>query len=885
MTPELHNALRVARMLRDLGQSIDEALTNPAIPAGLRDEVREILRREETIILTPARMLTADRSRRDWLNEEDRSDWYYWPRLREFLLDVKGWSEPRVRSLDNTTDRILGQLEQPTLDRFDIRGLVLGFVQSGKTANFSALIAKAADAGFRLIIVLAGVHNSLRKQTQSRLTKELIGYADGRPGSVPLPPQGQRWFTFTTEDLNGDFNPGAANYGALQGTQPVLMVVKKNGPVLRRLLAWLDSAPVDVHETLPVLVIDDEADQASVNIRGNRPLNDNEEPDDDDPDADADGEPPSIINELIRSLLMRFDRRAYVAYTATPFANILIPHDAEDRLAGLDLYPRDFIVDLPKPDGYFGAEEIFGRFDPNIGENVGGLDIIREVSGEDLTILNAGTELPESLETAILDFVLAGAARRQRGDGNEPATMLIHTSLRTAVQQRLTGQVQTRLSELRDEWRYQRTHGIQDRFEGRWNSEFRPLTRSLHNEKDITFRRLVEHIGPFFEQIHVMQINSDSDDVLDYERDPDLKVIVVGGNRLSRGLTLEGLLISYYVRRSTAYDTLMQMGRWFGFREGYEDLTRIYTTNQLEGWFADLADVESRLREDIQIYENEGLTPLQLGARILRHPALLVTSRLKSRSAREIVIDQSYANQLLQTTTFPFDNPFTAIFEENIERTREFIYSLGVPTVMGNGQPRWEDVSTAQILGFLNYYQIDPEARTIAPNLIRAFIERQEEQEELTNWTVAVMGLRTLDRTLGSIDLGVYGDVPVNSIKRTRLKNRPNSLGVITSPGDEEIGMTSDQLDEVRRIQETEGLGRGPAARKVRPATDGLLLIYPISRFSGHGSANERNRIPIYQDPTHGVDVIGIALSFPRSSTAAVVRGTYVVGTVGWRPA
>ncbi len=623
MTPE-QQALRTARVMLDLGHPLELIISSAFIPDGLRDFVRQELQRDESFPLTPARTLVAEPNRPDWLLGLDRSTWYYWPGLRQFLLTYKGWESSALRSLDDSSDRILRQLMAPSTERFDIRGLVLGFVQSGKTANYTAVIAKAADAGYRLMIVLSGIDNGLRRQTNSRLKRELVGYPDDRPGAVRLPLMGRQWHEFTRDDLQGDFQPGFANHAALQGSQPVLLVVKKNGPVLRRLLRWLDEAPAEVRRTLPFLLIDDEADQASVATRGTY------QAEDDPPDPDY--EPPSVINGLIRDLLRRFERRAYIAYTATPFANILIPHDTADPRVGNDLYPKDFIVDLPKPPGYFGAEEFFGRMDAATGADVGGLDVVREVTDADIVTLEHG-QVPASLSTALVDFVLAGAARAQRGEGDLPATMLIHTSQLIVVQANLRRLVTEQFSELRDEWRYQRTHGIRERLRDRWESEFRPLTRSRHLERDVAFELIEQHVGPFLEAVQVREINSATGVVLDYEREPSLKAIAVGGNRLSRGLTLEGLMVSFFIRRSVGYDTLMQMGRWFGFRAGYEDLTRIYTTAELEGWFNDLAFVEHRLREDILIYESQSLTPYQVGMGIY---GSILQSRIMTSSPRAL---------------------------------------------------------------------------------------------------------------------------------------------------------------------------------------------------------------------------------------------------------
>lgn len=224
---EYDNALGVVRLLINSGLNREDAINNPAIPEKFRQLIRETLEREDNIILTPADILTSRKNKDEWLRIIDRSEWCYWPNLRRYLLGHKNWSAAALRSLDETTDRILGELEPSDTEKFDIRGLVLGYVQSGKTANFTTLIAKAADVGYRLVVVLSGIDNGLRRQTQIRLNKELTGYADGRANSVQLPPIGKQWHQFTTDDIKGDFQAGNANYAALQGSQPVLLVVKK----------------------------------------------------------------------------------------------------------------------------------------------------------------------------------------------------------------------------------------------------------------------------------------------------------------------------------------------------------------------------------------------------------------------------------------------------------------------------------------------------------------------------------------------------------------------------------------------------------------------------------------------------------------------------------
>lgn len=867
----------------DLGHPLEAVLNSPFVPPELRDFVREELQRDESFPLTPARTLVADPNRADWLRGLDRSTWHYWPSLRQFLLTSKGWPASALRSLDDSSDRILRQLASPQTESFDVRGLVLGFVQSGKTANYTAVIAKAADSGYRLVIVLSGIDNGLRRQTNSRLKRELVGYPDNRPDAVRMPAMGRQWHEFTRDDLQGDFQPGYANHAALQGSQPVLLVVKKNGHVLRRLLRWLNDAPSEVRRTLPVLVIDDEADQASVDTRGSYQS-------EDDP-LDPEYEAPSVINGLIRDLLRKFERRSYVAYTATPFANILIPHDTTDPRVGNDLYPKDFIVDLPRPPGYFGAEEIFGRMDDATGEEVGGLDIIREVTDVDIVTLAQG-EMPQSLMTAISDFVLAGATRASRGNAEAPATMLIHTSQLIVVQANLRRLVAEHFSELRDEWRYQRTHGIRDRLMERWESEFRPVTRSRFLDRDVPFSSIEAHIGPFVEAVQVREINSATGEVLDYEREPALKAIAVGGNRLSRGLTLEGLMVSFFIRPSATYDTLMQMGRWFGFRTGYEDLTRIHTTVELEGWFTDLAFVEHQLREDIQIYESQGLNPHQVGMRIWQHPAMQVTSPLKRRFASSTTISQTYAGELVQTFKFPLRrlDDLAVLAESNRLDVCEFVSRLGIPNSQYTDRkgPVWTAVDVERVLAFLRTYRVDHEARSISLPLICTYIERMRDAGELTQWTVAVRGRESRDATLGEADWGLSTG-PVAQISRSRV-GETDSLGVITSPGDAAVALSQELLEHAHSlIQAAQAEGRtmseNSAAREVRPATDGLLLLYPISKHSGTDVSEGSGRRPLFVNPDgpQARDLVGLAVSFPRSDQPQRVEA-FLQGTVDWRP-
>lgn len=886
-TPQQERALRTARFLIDEGHSAADVLENSLIPAELRHWVAEELEKESNRTFERARVISVAGESYGWLSEVDRAEWYYWPTLRRYLLGVKNRTRDAVTSLDDSSDLVLQQLRPPSTPEFDVRGLVLGYVQSGKTANFAAVIAKAADAGYRLIVVFSGVDNGLRRQTQIRLSKELTGYPHNPRDAVPLPPLGRQWHKYTSDDFNGDFDPGRSSHAALQGSEPVLLVVKKNPTVLRKLKAWFEAAPADAKKHLPALFIDDEADQASVDVRAS--LQTEETYDPDDPDYAS----PAVINGLIRELLLIFSKRAYVGYTATPFANILIPHEQYDPKAGLDLYPKDFFIDLPKPAGYFGTEEFFGRFDPSTDERVEGIPVLRPVQVEQVMALLQENQLTESLDEAICAFILGGAARALRGQADAPCTMLIHTSHLTAKQGPLKRMVECKWRELKDEWRYNRHAGILELLNSLWDRDFVETSKAVGGCPVHKFDELVPYIGKFMEAVEVREINTQAGEVLDYEREPSLKAIAVGGNKLSRGLTLEGLLVSYFARRSPQYDTLLQMARWYGYRAGYQDLTRIYSTGELLGWFADLALVEHRLREDMQVYEQiPGIKPSDVGMRILRHPAMQVTASMKQRATTITNVSESYALQLEQTFRFPLKDlgRLALMCERNRLLAQGFLKKLGVPIRQAAREyaPMWLDVSASDIVAFLREFDYDPTACGCMPGLMADWVEEQNLAGGLVNWTVVVRGRETVSSKLGSADWLPEGAGPVHNIARTRLKGA-NSLGVITTANDETFGLTDTQMAAAQKLlaegTETKTLNR--AARLTRDVSSGLLVLYPISRYSGYDEESKLSaaREPLYERPDGGSarDLIGLAVSFPRAAKDRPAQ-SYIEGTAKWSP-
>ncbi|MEM4091237.1 MAG: Z1 domain-containing protein, partial [Thermoplasmatales archaeon] len=601
-----------------------------------------------------------------------------------------------------------------------------------------------------------------------------------------------------------------------------------------------------------------------------------------------DYEPPSAINSLIRGLLNLFQKKVYIAYTATPFANVLIPHDAYDPTARNDLYPKDFIIDLPKPPEYFGAEELFGMSEAGSAGELDGIDVVRPVSTLGVDLLEGG-EPPVELKAALLSFVLSGAARIQRGQGDDPATMLVHASYKIEQHARLQGLVESEFSAIKNAWRYSRD-SVRPQLQFLWEWDFRPVTSEMHPEKDVPFEAIEPYVGPFLEAVQIRVINSSTGAILDYEREPRMKVIAIGGNRLSRGLTLEGLTTSFFVRKSPMYDTLMQMGRWFGFRKGYEDLTRIWTTAELAEWFTDLAFVEHRLREDIKMYEYMQITPAEVGIRIWQHPTMQVTSYLKRRYAGTTMIRQSYSGSLVQTFKFPFDDLDKLSWQQdsNVALLQKFIGSIGTPEWDGKG-PIWRGVPPEKVIGFLESFAHDSAPRSeFSTSLICSYIKHQVGIGELTGWTVSIRGREAKHKDLGETSWRVGGK-PINQIGRSRI-SLTNSLGVITSSEDEKIGLSDEALAKVEEMKEADPqLSERAAARRVRPPQEGLLLIYPISRNSAPENSTEQRgkkvRRRLFEDTRDPRirDLIGIAVSFPESRSPQPVEA-YLVGTLGWGP-
>lgn len=564
-----------------------------------------------------------------------RPEWYegataadlHWPALKAFLLERRRWSSSTVEGIDQTSAEVVGMLEDPSQTSFSGRGLVVGHVQSGKTANMTAVIARAADAGYRFVVILSGLTNALRRQTQSRLMSDLIARNP------------ELWHLHTTVEDNGDFQtPPNRWFSSMDPIQ--VAVIKKNVTPLRRLIRAIEHTSEALRTRMPVLVIDDECDQASVNSSGSA--------------YDS-----TAINEAIRTLIARLPRVQYIGYTATPFANVLInPHTPEGVLD--DLYPRDFITALPASDGYFGTEALFGRTPGDAGDEQPeeqGHDMIREIPQTDASEVRPASKarasfapsVPPSLESALRWFVLSCSARLARGQGGEHFSMLIHTTVYTDAHERIAAVIREWASGFEAS-----LTTLEAELATLWREELARVDGRRWGLEPLGWETVLPHVRALVSELEVIVENSASESRLDFGRGRPCRYIVVGGSVLARGLTIEGLAVSYFVRSSGQYDTLLQMGRWFGYRPGYQDLPRIWMTADLAGAFRDLALVESDIRQDIAEYARRDLTPMDLAVRIRQIPGMTITSASKMIASE--TCDVTFSGEHLQTIRFSRDD-------------------------------------------------------------------------------------------------------------------------------------------------------------------------------------------------------------------------------------
>ena len=639
------------------------------------------------------------------LDDYDGRKWYtekkengdinekFWERYKTYLIDVKKFPPNVVTTLSKETleKDIMNYLGDPDSSKgFLKRGLVIGDVQSGKTSTYIGLMCKAADAGYKVFILLTGTIESLRRQTQERVEEGFIGFNmsaerdDEKRVGVGL--DNKPIFAMSMTSRKGDFT-GDSNQIAvlLRNNDAVVFVIKKNTNVLQKLIDWLRTINADrltgkIDE--PMLLIDDEADNASINTSKSK-------------------EDPTKINKLIREMANLFTKSNYVGFTATPYANVFIDPITTEDMLNHDLFPEDFIYALPTPSDYIGPQQTFnpegkyyGQLIPihdagNTEEDGWPFYFKHKKDWED--------SLPESLTDAIYTFYLANAIRDIRGQQTKHRSMLVNISRFVRVQYYIKSHIETIHNEAYRAIKFnlnpQNTEeSLKDPVLGRIYANW----LKQYENTGIEWKQIAKVLYKAVEEIQIKVVNSTTKkDKLVYEEDNPIRVIAIGGLALSRGLTLEGLTVSYFYRNTATYDVLMQMGRWFGYRRGYDDLFRIWTHPDSARWYAEIAESTEILKKDMETMHDNEMKPKQFGIRVRNDcKELQITSPNKRRNTRDVYEFSGYAGRLCETPYLCSDAvsnrenfvTIKAFTEDNIDvgKTFEQLRGSGLHYVLQN---------------------------------------------------------------------------------------------------------------------------------------------------------------------------------------------------------
>lgn len=843
-----------------------------------------------------------------WL-PKDKSDisWRYWERYRTYLLQ-QNLPKPVVDKVDETTDKTLGNLISPKVSgSWDRRGMVVGHVQAGKTTNYAGLICKAADVGYKVIIVLTGFHNNLRTQTQIRLEEAFVGYditasedeGARKPVGVGLISSDPdlRVDTITNRSEKGDFNRAVANnFGMNPGGRPLVFVIKKNASVLKNLVRYLES----VHNNrdkdgnhfisdMPLLLIDDEADQGSVDTKKM--------------DFDVDGDPdkehdPTTLNRLIRKILFIFTQSSYVGYTATPFANIFIHNDASTGKYGADLFPRSFITVMPTPSNYVGPDTVFGLGDEDGESRQFGLPIIRNI--EDFAHSNETDEtqgwmppkhdrnhvpryqgiydVPPTLKKATMSFIIGCAIRILRGQETKHNSMLIHVTRFVDVQEHIYTQMSNLIRDMQQTLLYGEEgskNQLLQEVEHLWMSDFIPTNNKINDPECPTYEwaEVAEKVLASAQSILVRRINGSAGDVLDYEqhKKTGLNVIAIGGDKLSRGLTLEGLTVSYFTRPTRMYDTLMQMGRWFGYRDGFIDICRLFAPKSLINWFEHITDASEQLRREFLLMCEMGETPASYGQRVRTHPVLMVTSQVKMRHSMELTC--SYQGAISETIVYSRSK---SDVEKNYSATESLIRKISSYADLRRqpkreniakdlpGKYMWSGVDPEDILDFLRGYTTPTHVRRVNTSILAQYIQTQIDNGDLTKWSVFIAGKDPSNEETTSLIISGHTTGLIERNNHPDLHEKPESEPIfyrirrLVNPADESWDLDDEQYQNALSLAGNIQGARagGEEIRVARDKSQALLILYPLANRKWTG-------------PTESTSAcyIGFAISFPGNKS------------------
>jgi hypothetical protein len=785
-------------------------------------QIREEIERFFCIIVQPGTMVASPTIKdRTWWTGKAKmtSEQYYWNRYYNFLSTKL---TPEVlKVLDDDTDVVMNYIGDPAQNNFNIYGMVVGHVQSGKTSNYSALIDKAADAGYKFIVVIAGSMNNLRNQTQNRMYEAFIGVKNGQQVGVGKFNSVQSLVPISLTNDTDDFKKEYAdnikhtlNFENI--STPILLVIKKESNVLEGVEKWLKTQyPNGLIENHAMLMIDDESDYASINT--NQQNN------------------PTIINKKIRKILKLFNKTTYVAFTATPYANIFIDHEATNDVLGDDLFPKDFIYLLEPPTNYLGARHYFVDSNEKHIKNIDDFDEYFPLNHKiDVKI----EELPKSLKDAIKCFLINISIRHHRGYTNSHNSMLIHVSRFTDVHIQITTQVTNYIRKIIASLEIKGS--LPFPYDNDKNIlEIKNLYENEYKLK-IDFSELLPILVKISNKITIKDVHSKSKIPLEYRNEVPVNAIVIGGTSLSRGYTLEGLSVSYFSRNTILYDTLMQMGRWFGYREGYSDICKVFIPSEIEQNFKDIILATEELFEDFRELAQSNLTPYDFGLAIRMNPnsALQITARNKLKNVKEFEYNMKFDGKIKETVKFKDDKES---IQNNINNGLELINNLDLnypKSKIDTSAKLWEDVDKDIVKNFLDNFldssKEDPLG--IISKMPLPFIKDYVKKRDC-KWDIALISGAGKSSTINEISFNYVQRTFVHNSKTNIYHYPKNQLSI---PSDESLPLIS------KGIQINEFGTDRKKMRKLR--TKPLLLLYFIEGT--------------LKDSKNNFDLLGFAISF-----------------------
>lgn len=801
------------------------------------------------------------------LARKSEIDPFYFDRYRQYLPTLN-MTPAVIATLDRVTDEVLDMCGDPSLaGQWKRRGLVVGDVQSGKTATYTALTCKAADAGYRLIVLMTGTLENLRRQTQQRLDEGFVGLDSSeklqkaqiaKNNAVGVGVIDNRRVAGVFTSRSKDFSKVLLNslgfrLDAFQ--EPVLLVVKKNARIIENLHSWLEgyNAGPDGRIGAPILLIDDEADSASINTA--------------DPSRD-----PTAINRRVRQLLQLFHRSTYVGFTATPFANVFVDPDTEDEMLGDDLFPSDFIYALEAPSNYIGAQVIFSDALPGVLSNDDAVDWYPPKHESTHT----PTGLPPSLLEAVRSFFISSTIRDLRTERSPHRSMLVNVSRFTAVQNATRDLIYEYATTLQRDIRSYSQLAAADAM---LNDSLKDLRTTFEDQfKDLgaSWEEVRHQLHASTSPITVRSVNqSASAASLDYSSygAAGLRVIAVGGDSLSRGLTLEGLSTSYFFRSAQAYDTLLQMGRWFGYRDGYADVCRVWLTDEAVHWYSHISMASEELRGEFRRMRALDLTPKDFGLKVRAHPdALTVTARNKMRFAEDFVREISLSANGVETARLLASS---AQIDANAERVKAFIERMGAAGFEVEdsewGSKIWRAVPKELVAGLLAQFETHPRVFDFQGDAIAEFLEATK-LPALDAWDVVV--------PQGNGDPEEFAGITVRPQVRSILPKPGDSSLLVSgakarvgSRGVEREGMSRAEVDAVEATFKGKNIpDREYRLKRRRP----LLLLHVLRGITG------KEKTPFR--PAPAPPLVALGLSFPEFDDSGIAgRVKYRVTMKFWR--